>query len=71
MFEIKWGKRVLLTIIWNHKKWHAHLNPVKKPKVQVPEPIPEEIQKIYTEVMEAADYRKLQAEEGTYPMAGE
>ena len=34
MFEIKWGKRVLLTIIWNHKKWHVHLNPVKKPKVQ-------------------------------------
>jgi len=34
MFEIKWGKRVLLTIIWNHKKWHAHLNPAKKPKVQ-------------------------------------
>ena len=48
MFEIKWGRRcffwelkwltkrdrVLLTIIWNHKKWHAHLNPVKKPKVQ-------------------------------------
>ena len=32
MFEIKWGKRVLLTIIWNHRKWHAHLNPVKKRK---------------------------------------
>ena len=48
MFEIKWGKRcffwelkwltkrdlVLLTIIWNHKKWHVHRNPVKKAKVQ-------------------------------------
>ena len=38
MFEIKWGKRVLLTIIWDHKKWHAHLNPVKKPKPPVPYP---------------------------------
>ena len=48
MFEIKWGKRcffwelkslakrdrVLLTIIWNHKKYHASKNPVKKPKVE-------------------------------------
>jgi len=48
MFEIKWGRRcffwelkslakrdrVLLTIIWNHKKYHASKNPVKKPKVQ-------------------------------------
>jgi len=30
MFEIKWGKRVLLTIIWNHRKWHVHRNPVKR-----------------------------------------
>ena len=30
MFEIKWGKRVLLTIIWNHRKWHVHRNPRKK-----------------------------------------
>ena len=38
MFEIKWGKRVLLTIIWNHRKWHIHRNPVKKPKLPVPYP---------------------------------
>jgi len=44
MFEIKWGKRcffwelkwltkrdyVLLTIIWNHRKWHVHRNPKKR-----------------------------------------
>ena len=60
-----------IVIIWDFTRFHVSKNPSKKPKVQVPEPIPEEIQKIYTEAMEAADYRKLQAEEGIYPIKGE
>jgi len=30
MFEIKWEKRVLLPITWNHRKWHVHRNPGKR-----------------------------------------